>query len=219
MSWYDLFSRFYDASLEPLYREQRALAAEALQLTPGLSVLDLPCGTGQSFDVLAPAVGAEGALIGLDLSAGMLAKARLRAEHHGWSQVRLAQRDVMTLDAGQLAELHPGPVDRLHVFLGMTAFPDPDAAFGRLWDLLAPGGRCVIVDAHAERLSFQGRMVNLLARADLRRRVWEPLERRAATMERHTLPSLPQHGGDIVLAVGTKGEPLGPPPRPEPTSV
>lgn len=206
MSWYDLFSRFYDASLEPLYREQRAVAAEALALAPGLSVLDLPCGTGQSFDVLAPAVGAGGALIGLDRSAGMLAKARARVARNGWTQVRLAQRDVMTLDAGPLAELHSGPVDRLHVFLGMTAFDDPDAAFARLWDLLAPGGRCVIVDAHAERLSLQGHMVNLMARADIRRPAWAPLERRAATMERHTLPSRPQHGGEIVMAVGIKGE-------------
>ena len=48
MAWYDVFARFYDASLEPHYREQRALAAAALDLTPDSVVLDLPCGTGQS---------------------------------------------------------------------------------------------------------------------------------------------------------------------------
>ncbi len=49
-------------------------------------------------------------------------------------------------------------------------------AFEGLWELLEPGGRFLVVDAHAERLGFQVRMVNLTARADIRRRVWEPLE-------------------------------------------
>ena len=46
---------------------------------------------------------------------------------------------------------------------------DAREAFERVWDLLAPGGRMVILDAHTEKLSFQGRMVNLTARADIRR--------------------------------------------------
>lgn len=201
MGWYDLFARFYDKSLEPLYAEQRALAAEALALSPGLTVLDLPCGTGLSFDVLAPAVGAEGKVYGVDLSPGMLAQARLRSERNRWAQVELLEQDVLRLDPESVG----GGVDRLHVFLGMTAFPDPEAAFERLWALLRPGGRCVVVDAYAERLGFQGRMVNLVARADIRRRFWEPLERRAEDFERRALPSRPEHGGEILLAVGTKG--------------
>lgn len=132
MGWYDLFARFYDKSLEPLYAEQRALAAEALALSPGLTVLDLPCGTGLSFDVLAPAVGAEGKVYGVDLSPGMLAQARLRAERNRWAQVELLEQDVLRLDPESVG----GGVNRLHVFLGMTAFPDPEAAFERLWALI-----------------------------------------------------------------------------------
>ncbi|PRP91410.1 hypothetical protein ENSA5_55270 [Enhygromyxa salina] len=71
MGWYDIFSRFYDRSLESLYREQRRLAADALALAPGHRVLDLPCGTGLSFEAIAPRVGS---LLGVELSSGMLAK-------------------------------------------------------------------------------------------------------------------------------------------------
>ncbi len=201
MRWYDLFSRFYDGSLEKLYVEQRAAAAQALGLSPGMSVLDLPCGTGQSFDVLAAGVGPSGAIIGVDRSTGMLVRARERAAQRGFTQVRLVEGDVAALDA---AALGTAEVDRLHVFLGMTAFDDHDAAFERMWSLLRPGGRCVIVDAHAEQLTFQGRMVNLVAQADLRRRFWEPLEKRATGFSRRELPSLPDHGGQILLAVGDK---------------
>lgn len=56
--------------LEPLYGKQRRIAAEALALSPGMTVLDLPCGTGQRFDEIAPQIGPDGALLGVDLSQG-----------------------------------------------------------------------------------------------------------------------------------------------------
>lgn len=213
MRWYDVFSGFYDRSLEPLYRQQRQLAAQALALEPGSLVLDLPCGTGQSFDEIVPRLDPArgGALVGVDLSAGMLRHAARRVEAHGWSNVHLLEHDVHGLDLDRLARAgSPANAntdrapDRLHVFLGMSAFPEHERAFERLWGLLAPGGRCVIVDVHAEPLGLQGRMVNLVARADIRRHGWAPLERLARDYERHELPSLPQHGGQLFLATGTK---------------
>ncbi|HVJ91298.1 MAG TPA: hypothetical protein VM580_15950, partial [Labilithrix sp.] len=65
MAWYDVFSRFYDASLEPLYREHRRRAIDALQVKRGSLVLDLPCGTGQSFTALATALGGTGRVVGV----------------------------------------------------------------------------------------------------------------------------------------------------------
>lgn len=206
MGWYDLFSRFYDTSLERYYVEQRTAAVDAMRLRPDHTVLDLPCGTGQSFDGIAPAIGTGGTLVGVDLSTGMLSKARERAQARGWTHVHLRHADVHDLDADMLAEAvgRPVAIDRLHVFLGLTAFPRWEQAFERLWDLLAPGGRCVVVDVHAEKLGFQGRMVNLVARADIRRRFWEPLERVSESFARAELPSLPEHGGQIYLATGDK---------------
>ena len=203
MGWYDLFSGFYDSSLEPLYASQRRAAAEALRLGPESVVLDLPCGTGQSFDALAPRARA---VVGADLSTGMLSKARARVAKNGWSNVHLLSRDVHAIDRAAIAEAagREVAIDRLHVFLGMTAFPRHEEAFARLWDLLAPGGRCVIVDVHADPIGFQGRMVNLVARADITRRWWEPLERVARGYERVALESKPEHGGTIYLASGDK---------------
>ncbi|KIG17636.1 ubiquinone/menaquinone biosynthesis methyltransferase [Enhygromyxa salina] len=212
MGWYDMFSGFYDRSLEPLYREQRGLAANALALAPGHTVLDLPCGTGQSFDEIAPRITNTGTLIGVDFSAGMLAQASKRAGLRGWDHVHLLEHDVRTLDPSALATAVSAPnqapprIDRLHVFLGLTAFPDWEQAFERLWGLLAPGGRCVVVDVYADKPDFQGRMVNLVARADIRRRTWTPLERLATNYARDPLPSTKQHGGQLYLARGDKPE-------------
>jgi ubiquinone/menaquinone biosynthesis C-methylase UbiE len=205
MGWYDLFSNFYDRSLEPLYRETRRAAAEALELEPGHAVLDLPCGTGQSFAELADRVTPAGVVLGVDFSQGMLDKAQAKIDRAAWAHVHVIQSDVHALDGARLEQtIGRAHVDRLHVFLGLTAFPRWEQAFENLWSLLAPGGRCVIVDVHAERPSFQGRMVNLVARADIRRRGWEPLERVADGYERRELPSLREHGGQLFLARGRK---------------
>lgn len=198
---YGFLSRFYDASLERLYREARVSAATALAVEPGHVVLDVPCGTGQSLDVLVEAVGAQGRVVGVDLNASMLRKARNRIESHGWPNVEVIEGDASALDAAQLPA---ATFDRLHVFLGMSVFADPDHTFEQLWSLLRPGGRCVIVDVFAERLGLQGRLVNLTAGADIRRRSWEPLEARCVGFERHDLPSKWQHGGTLFLARGDK---------------
>lgn len=206
MGWYDLFSNFYDRSLEPLYREQRRSAAEALELAPGHAILDLPCGTGQSFAALADRVTPGGVVLGVDFSKGMLDKAQAKLDRTRWTHVHIIQSDVHALSGARLEQTIARPqVDRLHVFLGLTAFPRWEQAFDNLWSLLAPGGRCVIVDVHAERPSFQGRMVNLVARADIRRKVWEPLERVAEGYEKRDLPSSREHGGQLFLASGRKG--------------
>ncbi|MCH9686296.1 MAG: methyltransferase domain-containing protein [Deltaproteobacteria bacterium] len=206
MGWYDLFSRFYDASVEPLYVDTRQAAVEALELEPGHTVLDLPCGTGQAFEGLLAGVGQDGAVIGLDGSKGMLSRAQARVAANAWSNVFLGVADVHAVDAAMLAEVRgrAPQIDRLHIFCGLSAFPQWESAFERLWGLLRPGGRCVIVDCHAARPSFQGRMVNLVARAEIQRETWGPLEAVADSYERRELPSLPKHGGTLVLATGVK---------------
>jgi len=204
MGYYDFFSHFYDASVEKHYVPHRALAAEALQVSEGMSVLDVPCGTGGCFAAVRPLLGESGHLIGADLSRGMLAKAAGKVTAAGWSNVHLVEAGVGALHAAHLAPAG-GAVDRLLIFLGMSAFPDMDGGFANAWSLLKPGGRCVIVDVYAETLGFQGKMVNLTARADISRRFWEPLEARCEGFSMSDLPSSPAHGGTMALATGTKG--------------
>lgn len=60
---------------------QYARAVAALELTPGMSVLDLGCGTGRALAPLRAAVGPTGRVAGLYATPEMLAEAqRLGAE-------------------------------------------------------------------------------------------------------------------------------------------
>ncbi|MEZ4339262.1 MAG: class I SAM-dependent methyltransferase [Sandaracinaceae bacterium] len=197
MGWYDWFATFYDSSLEALYAEARATAADLLDLGDARRVLDLPVGTGQSLGPLLERAGERTAIVGVDLSTGMLKQAEKRVAKRGWRErVELVHGDVHTVEVGEY--------DRLHVFLGLTTFPRHEEAFERLWAGLAPGGRAVIVDVHADQPDFQGKMVNLVARADITRRAWEPLERLAEGYAFHPLPPNPKHGGELWLATGVK---------------
>ncbi|MCO4771331.1 MAG: class I SAM-dependent methyltransferase [Deltaproteobacteria bacterium] len=202
MGYYDVFSWFYDASVEQHYTEHRGLAAAALDLGPNSRVLDVPCGTGGCFAAILEGLGPDGTLVGADASKGMLAKAQKKADAAEWS-VDLVHVDGAALSADQLGSVG-GSVDRLLIFLGMSAFDDMDGTFESLWSLLEPGGLCVLVDVHTEELGFQGRMVNLTARADITRRFWEPLEKRAESFTKTEMPSAPAHGGTMTLVTGRK---------------
>jgi SAM-dependent methyltransferase len=84
-------ARFYDITVRPITASYRALAVERLALRPGETVIDLGCGTGLSLPLLAPKVGDQGRVIGLDASADMLAIARQRVEAGGWRNVDLVE--------------------------------------------------------------------------------------------------------------------------------
>jgi demethylmenaquinone methyltransferase/2-methoxy-6-polyprenyl-1,4-benzoquinol methylase len=204
--WYDVFARFYDRSLETLYRAAREAAVAALAPGRGALVLDLACGTGQNLDLLVDAVGPEGHVVGVDLSEGMLRQARRRVAKAGWPNVTLVRSDVHAFgDAALAAASGRREADAVLCTLGFTAFPDWAAAFRRSFALLRPGGRYAIMDVHARRRTFQTRMVELVARADLAREVWRPLEAAAEGFERRDLPGDPAKlGGRLYLAAGTK---------------
>lgn len=75
----------------------RERAVDLLDLRPGDTVVDLGCGTGANLPILARAVGGAGRVVGVDLSPGMLERARRRADRHRLTQVTLVQGDMRTV--------------------------------------------------------------------------------------------------------------------------
>ena len=200
MNAYDLLALFYDPTISWLYRKHREKASRALELQPGSRVLVPGCGTGQDFEFLAPSVGNEGAVVGVDLSAGMLSRARRRVERRGWPKVELHAGDVRTLGAMDI-----GRVDCALFFLMLSVVPDWQNVFREVWERIEAGGRCVVFDVHARRRVPQSGLVERLARADLSRRVWEPLLELAPDAEHRVLAgSAHLHGGELHLCTGTK---------------
>ena len=111
-------------------------ALAAARVKAGERVLDVGCGCGDTSLVLAGAAGPAGSVLGLDVSAPMLAVAAKRA-------ARFANLSFAEGDASQ-AEL-PGPFDLLYSRFGVMFFDQSEAAFRHLRGAMKTGGRLAFV--------------------------------------------------------------------------
>ena len=204
MSWYDAFAHVYDPAIEWLYRGPRAQAFDELGRLEGRTVLDLACGTGQNLPELVRRCGDSGRVLGVDVSAGMLAKARRRVERAGWRNVDLFEVDARELFPTAVSA-PPGGFDVAVCTLGLSAIPEWESVFASAFELVRPGGQFLIMDVWAERRVPQTLSVELIARADLRREVWRPLEAASVDFSMKFLPgSAHVHGGRLLVAVGRR---------------
>jgi len=121
-----------DGLLAPFGEAMLARARPA----PGERVVDVGCGCGATTLAVAAAVGPGGAVVGLDVSAPMLARARERAA--GLAAATFVEADATTF------RLSP-PADLLVSRFGVMFFADPAAALANLHGLLRPGGRLAFV--------------------------------------------------------------------------
>ncbi len=115
-----------------------ALAMDRAGLAAGERVLDVGCGIGDTTLELGRRVGPGGAVVGVDVSAPMLDRARAAALSAGAANVAFENADAQT------AAL-PGPFDVLYSRFGVMFFADPEAAFANLRRALRPGARLAFV--------------------------------------------------------------------------
>lgn len=101
--YYDFFSHFYDAFIALHSRDQsgelRKFLVQQAKLKPGDIALDICTGTGSVLPNLHEHVGAEGLVVGLDFSHGMLRAARDRWGHK-FSHICFIEADVAHLPFG-----------------------------------------------------------------------------------------------------------------------
>jgi len=107
---------------------------DALALQPGQRVLDVGCGPGTTTVELARRVGAEGEVLGVDISAGMVASAIRRSAAAGLGHVRFVVADAQTAPLGE-------DFDAAFSRFGVMFFADPVSAFANIGRSLRPGGR------------------------------------------------------------------------------
>jgi demethylmenaquinone methyltransferase/2-methoxy-6-polyprenyl-1,4-benzoquinol methylase len=117
----------------------RSLAIKKLSLQRGDCVIELGCGTGLNFPFLMEQIGAEGRLIGVDLTPGMLDIARVRVERSGWKNVKLIQSDIAAYDFSEGAN---GVLAT-----GLFGYiPEYDRVIKAASQSLVPGGHISILD-------------------------------------------------------------------------
>ena len=119
-------------------RLHNALFRAATAIVGGDRVLDVGCGTGQSTREAGRAA-VPGHVLGIDLSTGMLARARELTSLEGLRNVSYEQADA------QVHPFEPASFDVAISRFGVMFFADPVAAFANVGHALRPGGRIVLM--------------------------------------------------------------------------
>ncbi|PSP83801.1 alkanonic acid methyltransferase [Halobacteriales archaeon QS_6_64_34] len=136
--FYERWATVYDRVARlPGLRSWRAGAVDALDLSPGDTVVEMGCGTGANVPELREGVGPDGRVVGLDITAEMLRAARRHADRTG------PGIDYLLADATR------PPVWDVDAALGTFVaglFPDPVAAVDAWCDCVVPGGRIALLN-------------------------------------------------------------------------
>jgi ubiquinone/menaquinone biosynthesis C-methylase UbiE len=159
-TFYGRCAQLYDLVANvPGVRSWRARAADALDLSPGDTVVEMGCGTGANFPHLRERVGPEGRVVGVDVVPAMLGQARRRIDRAGWSNVHAVRGDARRPPVAEADAV-------LSTFLvGMLDSPAP--AVRKRVTLVRPGGRVAMLNAgRSDRAAALP--VNLLLRAFVR---------------------------------------------------
>src|SRR6266496_2884009 len=138
-NWIANFFPFFECLflLPPGIRRE---ATNQLHLCPGNRVLEIGCGTGRNLHLLHQAVGSEGHIYGVDLSEGMLEKAKELRAKQGWENVSLIHSDAINFSS-------PEEVDAVFFSLSYATIPHHKQVLEHAWNQLRPGGNLVIMDA------------------------------------------------------------------------
>ena len=111
---------------------------ERLALPPDGNVLDVGCGTGASALPAAQAVGPNGLVIGVDLSARLLDRAHDKAKAFSLSNVEFRCADMTSLSYPD------GRFDAVVSVFSIFFIPDMEGLVRELWRMVRPGGKLAV---------------------------------------------------------------------------
>jgi arsenite methyltransferase len=109
-------------------------------LPAGAAVVDIGSGAGMDCLLAARRTGPAGAVVGIDMTDAMLARARGAAAEAGVGHVRFEKADATAL---------PLPSDSIDIVISngvINLAPDKEAVFNELYRVVRPGGRLQFAD-------------------------------------------------------------------------
>jgi demethylmenaquinone methyltransferase/2-methoxy-6-polyprenyl-1,4-benzoquinol methylase len=174
------------------------MAVAALKLRPGDTVVEVGCGTGLNFELLQKAVGPSGKIVGIDISEGMLERARAVVRDRGWQNVELVSGSGSDFE-------FPEGVGGIIAMGVLTYEPDFDKVIERGAKALSPGRRWVVLDYKMptgwQRI-FTPFFIAMgssfgVSKDLMERHIWKAVERHLQNTQMHEL-----YGGFVYIVSG-----------------
>ena len=203
IKYYDKFSKVYDwFSPKWYYHEARDYAIEQLALKSGNTVLNLPCGTGQNFEYLQKHLNETGLIIGIDLSEGMLEKAKQKLTDNYWNNIQIIKEDATKINKEWVTN-HFGRSLKINAILcdlGLSGFPNWEQIIDNMLELLEPNGRLVIMDWYLPEPSLRGKLIKWIGKGEVNRPIYQYLKSKVANFQVNTA----FNRGGVFVATGIK---------------
>jgi phosphatidylethanolamine/phosphatidyl-N-methylethanolamine N-methyltransferase len=147
---YTTYAGFYDQVFGKVFQEGRESAVRNLNVQPGEYVLEVGVGTG----IALPMYPSHCRIVGIDLSEGMLAKAKERTK-----VLRLSHVQLHRMDAGAM-EFEDDSFDTVVAAYVVTAVPDHRKVVNEMIRVCRPGGRIIMLN----HFSNGNRVINAVER-------------------------------------------------------
>ena len=116
---------------------------QALEIKPGMKVVDLGSGTGYMLPFLAEAAGADGKVYAVEIQKDFATMLRFRTHHEQLANVEVIENTVSTLGPTE-------KVDRVLLLNTYRQLEEPIAMLKAIRAALKPGGLVVIVDVRPD---------------------------------------------------------------------
>ncbi|TMV08509.1 methyltransferase domain-containing protein [Ruegeria sediminis] len=133
----------FEDQIDTVFAPVLDLVLDRAALSAGMRVLDIGCGTGASSLAAARRVGPSGHILGVDISAQFLDRARVRAASEKAANVEFRLADA------QIEPFAPQERDAMISRFGVMFFSDNVAAFANMARAMKPGG-CMTFAAWGE---------------------------------------------------------------------
>ncbi len=133
---YTSYAGFYDQIFGKVFHEGRESAIRNLNVQPDEQVLEVGVGTGLAL----PMYPRHCSIVGIDLSEGMLAKAKERAQIHQLTHVQLHRMDAGAMD------FCDDSFDTVVAAYVVTAVPDYRKVVNEMIRVCRPGGRIIMLN-------------------------------------------------------------------------
>lgn len=135
---YNAAADYFDNNSLSFWNKYGAATVDRLQLSEGMRILDVACGSGASALPAAKAVGADGCVIAVDLAENLLSLGREKAATLGLNNIHFVYGDMT--ETGYPDE----SFDAVICVFGIFFVPDMETLLKELWRMVKPGGKLAI---------------------------------------------------------------------------
>ena len=154
---YQRYANIYDLTFGKIFHRGRVVSVDLLDIQPDEKVLEVGVGTGLTL----PFFPVDCDIVGVDLSAHMLEKAKNNIASHGMENVELMQMDAMSLD------FPDDSFDSVVAAYVISVVPDPVKVLKEMLRVCKKGGKVVFINHFKNENSFVAtaeRMISPLSR-------------------------------------------------------